>query len=187
MCWNNSSDKLICFGIGQRREEHPGGCFESSDIWNASLAIGRIQTPSPIQQKNIKQERLLDYKEMYNSHLHHFDRFHFLIPLWPGLVSVSRVLDHVEPGELCLPVVVELLLLPRHRLPPGAQDLGDVRVVEIRTRVQNLPPLVLGPDHEGVHWSLDVIFLVLLSILRSHWLDNFVLLYEGFSFSYTRS
>ena len=92
-----------------------------------------------------------------NLHLLSIDK---TVPLWPGLVSVSRVLDHVEPGELGLPVVVELLLLPRHRLPPGAQDLGDVRVVEIRTRVQNLPPLVLGPDHEGVHGSLHVIFLV---------------------------
>ena len=106
---------------------------------------------------------------MYKSHLHNFDRFYFLIPLWPGLVSVPRVLDHVEPGELGLPVVVELLLLPRHRLPPGAQDLGDVGVVKIWTRVQDLPPLVLGPDHEGIHGSLHVILLVLLvHIWRSH-------------------
>ena len=81
------------------------------------------------------------------------------ISLWPGLVPVARVLDHVEPGELGLPVVVELLLLPRHGLPPGAQDLGDVRVVQIGTRVQDLPPLVLGPDHKGVHRPLHVIFL----------------------------
>ena len=32
MGWNNSTDKLKCFGIGQRREEHPGGCFESRQI-----------------------------------------------------------------------------------------------------------------------------------------------------------
>ena len=97
-----------------------------------------------------------------NLHLLSIDK---TVSLGPGLVPVARVLDHVEPGELGLPVVVELLLLPRHRLPPGAQDLGDVGVVEIGTRVQDLPPLVLGPDHEGVHWPLYVIFLAPRSCL----------------------
>ena len=97
-----------------------------------------------------------------NLHLLSIDK---TVSLWPGLVPVSRVLDHVQPGELGLPVVVKLLLLPCHRLPPGAQDLGDVGVVEIRTRVQDLPPLVLGPDHEGVHWPLHVIFLAPRSCL----------------------
>ena len=107
--------------------------------------------------------------------------FHFLsineaVPLGPGFVPVARVLDHVEPGELGLAVVVELLLLPRHRLPPGAQDLGDVGVVQVRTRVQDLPPLVLGPDHEGVHRPLDVILLVsrcLIPLRRSPILSFF--------------
>ena len=36
------------------------------------------------------------------------------------------------------------------------EDLGDVGVVHVGARLQDLPPLVLGPDHEGVHRPLDV-------------------------------
>ena len=91
--------------------------------------------------------------------------FHFLpieeaISLRPRLVPVVRVLDHVQLGNLGLFVVVLLLLLTVHVLPAGAQDLGDVGVVQLRAVVQDLPPLVLGPDHEGIHRSLDVVFLI---------------------------
>ena len=36
------------------------------------------------------------------------------------------------------------------------KDLGDVGVVHVRTCLQDLPPLILGPYHEGVHGALDV-------------------------------
>ena len=36
------------------------------------------------------------------------------------------------------------------------QDLADVGVVHVGEGLQDLPPLVLGPHHEGVHWPLDV-------------------------------
>ena len=34
------------------------------------------------------------------------------------------------------------------------EDLGDVGVVHVGARLQDLPPLVLGPDHERVHRPL---------------------------------
>ena len=105
------------------------------------------------------------FSSVYDLYLHQPDGSERSVPLGPGFVPVARVLDHVEPGELGLAVVVELLLLPRHRLPPGAQDLGDVGVVQLRAVVQDLPPLVLGPDHEGIHRSLDVVFLIFARFL----------------------
>lgn len=36
------------------------------------------------------------------------------------------------------------------------EDLADVGVVHVREGLQNLSPLVLGPNHEGVHRPLDV-------------------------------
>ena len=39
------------------------------------------------------------------------------------------------------------------------KNLGDVGVVHIRAGLQDLPSLVLGPDHEGVHRTLDVVLV----------------------------
>ena len=91
--------------------------------------------------------------------------FHFLsikeaVSLWSWFVPVVRVLDHVELGYLRLFIIVILLLLAAHALPPRAQDLRDVGVVKLRARVQDLPSLVLRPDHERIHRSLDVIFFI---------------------------
>ena len=36
------------------------------------------------------------------------------------------------------------------------EDLGDVAVVHVWAGLEDLPALVLGPDHEGVHRPLDV-------------------------------
>ena len=44
------------------------------------------------------------------------------------------------------------------------EDLGDVRVVHVWAGLQDLLPLVLGPDHEGVHGSLDVRVAVTLPL-----------------------
>jgi len=42
--------------------------------------------------------------------------------------------------------------------PPAlTQDLADAGVVHVREGLQNLPPLVLRPHHEGVHGPLDVV------------------------------
>lgn len=35
---------------------------------------------------------------------------------------------------------------------------GNVGIVHIRTGFKDLPPLILGPDHKGVHGPLDVRF-----------------------------
>ena len=77
-------------------------------------------------------------------------------PLGSGPVSVVGMLLHVELGESALLLVIGLLLRVAHRLPPSSQDLGDVGIVHVRTRFQDLPPLVLGPHHERVHRSLHV-------------------------------
>lgn len=36
------------------------------------------------------------------------------------------------------------------------EDLADVGVVHVGEGLENLSPLVLGPNHEGVHRPLDV-------------------------------
>lgn len=36
------------------------------------------------------------------------------------------------------------------------ENLADVGVVHVREGLENLSPLVLSPDHEGVHRPLDV-------------------------------
>lgn len=36
------------------------------------------------------------------------------------------------------------------------KDLADVGVVHVGERLQDLPPLVFGPNHEGIHRPLDV-------------------------------
>ena len=47
------------------------------------------------------------------------------------------------------------------------KNLGDVGVVHVWARFENLSPLVLCPDHERVHRPLDVLAaLSLLSRLR---------------------
>ena len=44
------------------------------------------------------------------------------------------------------------------------EDLGDIRVVHVGAGLQDLLTLVLGPDHEGVHGSLDVRVPVTLTL-----------------------
>ena len=80
-------------------------------------------------------------------------------PLGPGPVPVVGVLLHVQLGQLGLLLVELLLHLRAHGLPAGAEDLGDAGVVEVGAGLQDLPPLVLGPDHEGVHGALDVVLV----------------------------
>ena len=36
------------------------------------------------------------------------------------------------------------------------EDLADAGVVHVREGLEDLPPLVFGPHHEGIHGSLDV-------------------------------
>ena len=78
-------------------------------------------------------------------------------PLGPRPVPVVGVLLHVQLGELRLLLVELLLGLDGHRLPARTQDLRDTGVVQVWTGLQDLPPFVLGPDHEGVHRPLDVV------------------------------
>ena len=36
------------------------------------------------------------------------------------------------------------------------ENFGNVGIVHVGTGFQDLPPLVFGPDHEGIHGSLNV-------------------------------
>ncbi len=40
------------------------------------------------------------------------------------------------------------------------QNLGDVGVVHVWAGLEDLPPLILGPDHERIHRALDVLAAV---------------------------
>ena len=41
--------------------------------------------------------------------------------------------------------------------PPLAERLGDLRVVHLGGRLDDLVTLDLAPNHERVHWTLDVV------------------------------
>ena len=47
---------------------------------------------------------------------------------------------------------------------PFAELLGDLSVVNVRVELDDLLPLDVGEDHEGVHRPLDVVQLVLLCL-----------------------
>ena len=59
---------------------------------------------------------------------------------------------------------VRLSLILRKKLPPPPQLLGDLGVVLVRVHLDDLPPLELRPDHEGVHRTLDVVRRVFLGL-----------------------
>ena len=57
-------------------------------------------------------------------------------------------------------VDVGLLLIVRHLLPGAAQPLRNLGVVNVRLGLHNLPPLVVGEHHEGVHRPFDLLGVV---------------------------
>ena len=61
-------------------------------------------------------------------------------------------------------ITVCLSLFLRQELPSPAQLFGDLCIVFVWRHRDDLPPLNLGPDHEGVHRPLDVIQLVFLGL-----------------------
>ena len=64
-----------------------------------------------------------------------------------------------------LGLVDEGLALLLGECPPlAAKVLGDLGVVSVGVPLDDLPPLQLGPDHEGVHRPLHVVLLVLLRL-----------------------
>ena len=55
-------------------------------------------------------------------------------------------------------------------LVPFAQLLGNLGVVDVRVDFNNLLPLDVGEDHEGVHRPLDVVRRVLLGLqVNTNW------------------
>lgn len=76
---------------------------------------------------------------------------------WP--VLVVRVLLHVQ-GPQALGLIDEWSFLRLgQQLPLGTQALGDLRVVHLGVILGDLTTLQAGPDHERVHWTLDVTLL----------------------------
>ena len=86
------------------------------------------------------------------------------LDLLPGLVLVVGVLllmEHPQPlGLLDVGLPVDL----REQLPPPAELLGDLGVVLVGVDGDDLAPLQLRPDHEGVHRPLDVVWGMLLGL-----------------------
>ena len=68
---------------------------------------------------------------------------------------------------------VRLSGLLSEQLPPAAQLFGDLSVVLVRSDLNDLATLQLGPDHEGVHRALDVIWRMLLSLKNEAEEDKF--------------
>jgi len=65
-------------------------------------------------------------------------------------------------GEARLLLIVGLLLSVGHGFPARTQNLGDVRVVHVRTLFQNLAPFVTGPKLFGMVRGY-FIFVVMLT------------------------
>ena len=77
-------------------------------------------------------------------------------------VFVLGVIVHVLSSDpLGLVNEGPLLSLCQH-FPLGSQSPGDLGVVHFWILLSNLPALNTGPDHEGVHGSLDVLLLILV-------------------------
>jgi len=82
----------------------------------------------------------------------------------PGPVLVIWILLHVQLSQtLCL-INERLSLLFWQHLPPPSQPLGNLCIVHIWLLFADLAPLYLGPHHKGVHWSFDVIGIILLRL-----------------------
>ena len=64
-------------------------------------------------------------------------------------------------------VVVFLFFLGTQSVPPLPQDLRHRPVVLVRMALMNQRPMAFGEDHEGVHGTPDVVFLLGLKIQRN--------------------
>lgn len=58
----------------------------------------------------------------------------------------------------------DLPLLVRKAAPSLAEVLRNLSIVGVRIELDDLSSFFLRPDHEGVHWPFDVVFLVLLGL-----------------------
>jgi len=45
---------------------------------------------------------------------------------------------------------------------------GNVGIMHVRTSLQDLSTLILGPHHKGIHWSLYMWLVFTFSFLLSH-------------------
>lgn len=48
------------------------------------------------------------------------------------------------------------------------QYFGNVGVMHVGAGLENLSPLVLGPHHECIHWSLDMRLALAIALLGAH-------------------
>ena len=83
---------------------------------------------------------------------------------FPRSVLIVGILLHVEqPQSFCF-LDVGLLALIAQFLPPLSQGLGHLSIVDVRLELDDLLPLNVRENHEGVHRTLDVIGRVLLGL-----------------------
>ena len=68
-------------------------------------------------------------------------------------------------------VVVFLFFLGTQSVPPLPQDLRHRPVVLVRMALMNQRPMAFGEDHEGVHGTPDMVFLLGLKIQRNRLLN----------------
>ena len=92
---------------------------------------------------------------------------------FPRLVLVVRVLLDVEEAEPLSLGNVRPTVVVRQLLPLLTQCLGYLRIVYVGLHLDDLLPLHVGEDHEGVHRPLDVVGRVLLCLkCREEFLSN---------------
>ncbi len=78
----------------------------------------------------------------------------------PGAVLVLGMVLHVLGTDALGLIDKRPLFGLSQKLPFRSQPLGNLRVVHLWVVLGNLPSLQSGPDHEGVHWPLDVVILL---------------------------
>ena len=81
-------------------------------------------------------------------------RLRFRFP--SGSIFILRMLHHVIVPESFRFVDERFLFRLRHRLPLDSQTFRDLGVVHLRVLLGHLLPLSPRPDHERVHWSLNL-------------------------------
>ena len=57
-------------------------------------------------------------------------------------------------------LVVWLLFCGGHGLSSSSENFANIAVVHVRTGLQDFAAFILGPDHERIHRSFDVLLLL---------------------------
>lgn len=109
-----------------------------------------------------------------------------LLSLW--LVFVVWMLLHVGLSQSLGLINIRSLLLVSQTLPLGPKSLADLRVVHLWVLISDFLSHLSGPDHEGIHRSLDLVIVIFTTVgrvstavlarlrydwnLHRHWVSN---------------